>query len=120
MVPAGWTNGTATVEIDWTSDHAACNNEWTDTVCWSLASGSVANSGAFSAPSYAASTPQGINSTCHGVGESMHASVTGYDHGLTDAVLKLSQDVASSFVSGCTSDSFPQEARLVGVRICKE
>lgn len=121
-VPNGWAGHTLSVEIDWTSDHADCNNEAADDVCFAFDSGSVTNDGAFVSPSLGG-TLNGLNDTCITNGDLMQETRTGYIHGMTDGqrgIFKLSRDVAGTTSYCASADDFTQEAKVIGVRLCRE
>lgn len=122
IVPNGWTGRTISVQIDWTSDHADCNNEAADDVCFIFDSGSVANDGAFlNVP--LGGTINGMNDTCIANGDLMRETRAGYIHGMTDGqrgIFLLSRDVAGTPTGCASSDDFTQEAKVIGVRLCRE
>jgi hypothetical protein len=121
-VPVGFTGHTVTVQLDWTSDHTDCNNAAADDVCMVFDSGSVANDGAWNAPTLGG-TANGLNDTCIANGDLMRQTRTGYIHGMSDGqrgVFMLTRDVLGT-PTGCASeDDYTQKLKLLSVSLCPE
>src|SRR5262249_40315243 len=129
LVPVGYTGHTASVEVDWFSDNAACDNNGsgtTDDVCFSWDGGSIgAGSQLVTSPTLGG-PPNGVTATCTGNGVLLRSTKTGYVHGMTDGqygmftMSRVTSDSANSGI-GCTSgDHYAQPAKVVRILICPE